>query len=338
MDAADLDYDLPGRADRPGARRAPRRRPPARRPGSGPAARRTGRVADLPDAAAARRPPSSSTTPGCGRPACACARPERRRGRGAPARAARRRLVGGPGAPGAEAPRRAPGCTPRPTPRSPWRSATTSATAAGGSRVGGTGRGRRRGAAAALHPRAARRPRALPDRVRPPAGVGRRAHRRAPPHRRRARRARRPGRARRRSVELVVGLDTFRPIAADRVEDHPMHSEAYAVPAATLAAVEPTRRPGGGRRRRHHRGAGARVGAGHRRAGGPHRRCSSGPASAFRAVDRLLTNFHVPRTTLLALVAAFAGDRWRDLYDEPWPGRYRFLSFGDAMLLTRHDR
>jgi S-adenosylmethionine:tRNA ribosyltransferase-isomerase len=63
------------------------------------------------------------------------------------------------------------------------------------------------------------------------------------------------------------------------------------------------------------------------------------PGYPFAVVDRLLTNFHVPRTTLLALVAAFVGDRWRDLYAAALADpAYRFLSFGDAMLLTREDR
>ncbi len=59
------------------------------------------------------------------------------------------------------------------------------------------------------------------------------------------------------------------------------------------------------------------------------------PGHQFAAVDRLLTNFHLPRTTLLALVAAFVGDRWRDLYAAALADGYRFLSFGDAMLIGR---
>ena len=55
----------------------------------------------------------------------------------------------------------------------------------------------------------------------------------------------------------------------------------------------------------------------------------------FRVVDRLLTNFHVPRSSLLALVDAFVGPRWRGLYDTALGNGYRFLSFGDAMLLDR---
>ena len=55
----------------------------------------------------------------------------------------------------------------------------------------------------------------------------------------------------------------------------------------------------------------------------------------WQVVDLLMTNFHLPRTTLLMMIDAFVGDRWRRLYDEALAGDYRFLSFGDAMLLDR---
>jgi S-adenosylmethionine:tRNA ribosyltransferase-isomerase len=55
----------------------------------------------------------------------------------------------------------------------------------------------------------------------------------------------------------------------------------------------------------------------------------------WQVVDLLLTNYHLPRTTLLMMIDAFVGDRWRDLYDEAVREQYRFLSFGDAMLLDR---
>lgn len=139
------------------------------------------------------------------------------------------------------------------------------------------------------------------------------------------------------TVELVVGLDTFRPIAVEVVEEHPMHSEAYSVPEATLAAIEATHAAGG---------RVVAVGTTVVRAlesamafDAPEGRTSLfiRPGHRFLAVDRMLTNFHVPRTTLLALVSAFVGDRWRDLYATALDGPYRFLSFGDAMLLTRQD-
>ena len=59
------------------------------------------------------------------------------------------------------------------------------------------------------------------------------------------------------------------------------------------------------------------------------------PGFEFKAVDVLLTNFHLPRTTLLAMVEAFMGPRWREVYDTALRERYRFLSFGDAMLVER---
>lgn len=57
----------------------------------------------------------------------------------------------------------------------------------------------------------------------------------------------------------------------------------------------------------------------------------------FQVVDRLLTNFHLPRSSLLVLIDAFVGPRWRDLYDVALADDYRFLSFGDAMLVDRAD-
>ena len=59
------------------------------------------------------------------------------------------------------------------------------------------------------------------------------------------------------------------------------------------------------------------------------------PGFHFAAVDRMLTNFHLPRTSLLAMVQAFIGPRWRELYETALEDGYRFLSFGDALLLSR---
>jgi S-adenosylmethionine:tRNA ribosyltransferase-isomerase len=139
------------------------------------------------------------------------------------------------------------------------------------------------------------------------------------------------------SVELVVGLDTFRPIAVAHVEDHPMHSESYVVPAATWDAVARTRAAGG-----------QVVAVGTTVVRALEAAALTGelagrtellirPGHRWACVDRLLTNFHVPRTTLLALIAAFVGPRWRDLYDTALADGYRFLSFGDACLLTRSE-
>ena len=136
-------------------------------------------------------------------------------------------------------------------------------------------------------------------------------------------------------VELVVGLDTFRPIEVETVEDHPIHSEWYRVPEDTWAAVQATRAAGG-----------RVVAVGTTSVRSLESRASTGqpegrtslfitPGFEFRAVDLLMTNFHLPRSSLLALVQAFVGERWHDLYDEALDAGYRFLSFGDASLLQR---
>jgi S-adenosylmethionine:tRNA ribosyltransferase-isomerase len=134
-----------------------------------------------------------------------------------------------------------------------------------------------------------------------------------------------------RTVELVVGLDTFRPVIADRPEDHVIHREEYRVPIETLDACAAARRV-------------VAVGTTSVRALesaalGP----LSGDTSLFihggfdwQVVDLLMTNFHLPRSSLLLLVDAFIGPRWRTLYDVAKAEGYRFLSFGDAMLLDRH--
>ena len=142
-------------------------------------------------------------------------------------------------------------------------------------------------------------------------------------------------------VTLHVGLDTFRPITAERIDDHPMHTEWCECPAAMAAAVRETR------------GRGGRVvaigttavrtleTAARATPEGEPITAWSGPTDlfirpghTFRAVDVMLTNFHMPRTTLMVLVSTFAG---RDLitraYAEAIRERYRFLSYGDAMLL-----
>ncbi len=139
-------------------------------------------------------------------------------------------------------------------------------------------------------------------------------------------------------VELVVGLDTFRPLSTDTVEEHQIHTERYSVPDAAWDAVARTRANGG----RVLAVGTTSVRALESRAarGAPSGRTDLfiTPGFRFRAVDVMLTNFHMPRTSLLALVQAFIGPRWRDLYATALDERYRFLSFGDAMLLRRDDR
>jgi S-adenosylmethionine:tRNA ribosyltransferase-isomerase len=135
-------------------------------------------------------------------------------------------------------------------------------------------------------------------------------------------------------VDLRVGMGTFRPMSAPKVEDHHMHAERFAVPAATLAACEAAR-AGGGRV----------VAVGTTSVRALESAAASGELEgrtelfihrpwAPRLVDVLLTNFHLPRSSLLVLLDALVGPRWRDLYAEALAEGYRFLSFGDAMLVA----
>jgi S-adenosylmethionine:tRNA ribosyltransferase-isomerase len=132
------------------------------------------------------------------------------------------------------------------------------------------------------------------------------------------------------SVDLSVSLDTFRPITAERPEDHRMHSERYRVPPETLEACSRARRV-------------VAVGTTTTRAlESAARGQREGRTSLFihgdfrfRVVDLLLTNFHLPRSSLLLLLAAFVGPCWRDLYACALAEGYRFLSFGDALLVAR---
>jgi len=142
------------------------------------------------------------------------------------------------------------------------------------------------------------------------------------------------------AVTLHVGLDTFRPITAAAVDEHPMHTEWCECPPETAAAVAATRAAGG-------RGRVVAVGTTAVRTLETAARATGEvtawrgptdlfirPGFEFRAVDCLLTNFHMPRTTLMVLVATFAS---RELiaraYAEAIRERYRFLSYGDAMLI-----
>lgn len=138
-------------------------------------------------------------------------------------------------------------------------------------------------------------------------------------------------------VTLHVGVDTFRPVQTAIVEEHPMHSEAYVVPPATAAAVHDTRARGGrvvAVGTTSVRALESAVRGGVVAAGGGWTRLFITPGYRFHAVDALLTNFHLPRTTLYALVCAFAGaELIRRAYQEAFAERYRLLSFGDAMLL-----
>jgi S-adenosylmethionine:tRNA ribosyltransferase-isomerase len=130
-------------------------------------------------------------------------------------------------------------------------------------------------------------------------------------------------------VDLAVGLGTFRPVTAEKVEDHVMHRERYRIPEATMAACAAARRV---------------VAVGTTTVRALESAAASGALAGetelfihgkyrFQVVDVLLTNFHQPRSSLLVLLEAFCGPRWRELYREALAEGYRFLSFGDCMLV-----
>jgi S-adenosylmethionine:tRNA ribosyltransferase-isomerase len=139
-------------------------------------------------------------------------------------------------------------------------------------------------------------------------------------------------------VELHVGLDTFRPVTVADPADHVMHSERYVVPPGTWEAVSQA-----------HEAGGRVIAVGTTSVRALEAAAQSGALSgrtdlfirrpfSFACVDLLMTNFHLPRTTLLMMIDAFVGPRWRELYSTALASGYRFLSFGDAMLLERAHR
>ena len=146
------------------------------------------------------------------------------------------------------------------------------------------------------------------------------------------------------TVDLTVGLGTFAPVTAEHASEHTMHTEYFCVPSATLRACGAAKRV-------------VAVGTTTVRAleSAARMACDAGSAEAsgavsgrtelflrrgdeFKMVHALLTNFHLPRSSLLLMIDAFIGPRWRGLYESALAQGYRFLSFGDAMFLERSDR
>ncbi len=132
-------------------------------------------------------------------------------------------------------------------------------------------------------------------------------------------------------VDLAIGLDTFRPVTAATAEEHVIHSERYAVSEETMAACAAARRV---------------VAVGTTTVRALESAAATGRLEGrtdlyihgdfpFRVVDVLVTNFHMPRSSLLLLVEAFCGPVWRQLYATALDQGYRFLSFGDAMVVAR---
>jgi len=140
------------------------------------------------------------------------------------------------------------------------------------------------------------------------------------------------------SVTLHVGAGTFQPVRSDNLAEHRMHSEWFDVGADTVAAIERTRAAGGrivavGTTTL--RALESAAASGSLQAGARETELYITPGFRFRVVDLLLTNFHLPRSTLLILVSAFAGfHHVRSLYAHAIAQRYRFFSYGDAMLLA----
>src|SRR5213075_268531 len=134
-------------------------------------------------------------------------------------------------------------------------------------------------------------------------------------------------------VTLHVGLGTFAPVKSDNIEEHAMHEERFAIPDETARAIQSAKRDGrriiavGTTTVRVLESTGGRAGRGRTN-------IFIHPPFKFKMVDALLTNFHLPRSTLLMLVSAFAG---RELilsaHEKAVHERYRFYSYGDCMLI-----
>lgn len=141
------------------------------------------------------------------------------------------------------------------------------------------------------------------------------------------------------SLDLHVGPGTFKPVEVDDFAAHPMHPEAYGIPDATAAIVNEKKGVGSGVW-----GVGTTVVRALESAADEHGRVRAGlgetslfirPPYEFKVVDRLLTNFHLPRSTLLMLVCAFGGyEAVMGAYREAVRERYRFYSYGDAMVVV----
>jgi S-adenosylmethionine:tRNA ribosyltransferase-isomerase len=140
-------------------------------------------------------------------------------------------------------------------------------------------------------------------------------------------------------VTLHVGAGTFQPVRVDNIAEHRMHSERYTIPPASATALNEARKRGArilAVGTTSLRALESAAQAGELTAGEGETRLFITPGHRFKIVDRLLTNFHLPKSTLLMLVSAFAGmDNIRRAYRHAVEQRYRFFSYGDAMLIER---
>lgn len=144
------------------------------------------------------------------------------------------------------------------------------------------------------------------------------------------------------AVDLNIGLDTFRPMADGAVVGHVIHREEYSVPVETAAAIDAAKANGDRvvavgttvvRTLETAVGADTTV-----RAGAGESDLFIVPGFRPRIVDAMITNFHAPQTTLIVMIAALLGDRWRTVYDHALAEDYRFLSFGDSMFIDEFVR
>jgi S-adenosylmethionine:tRNA ribosyltransferase-isomerase len=144
-------------------------------------------------------------------------------------------------------------------------------------------------------------------------------------------------------ITLHVGAGTFQPVRVSDLREHRMHSEWYEISQATVDAIQAARSRGakvmavGTTSLRALESAAAMSEKGEIKPGANDTRLFITPGYTFKVVDRLLTNFHLPKSTLLMLVSAFAGvDNVRRAYQHAIAQRYRFFSYGDAMLIERN--
>jgi S-adenosylmethionine:tRNA ribosyltransferase-isomerase len=144
---------------------------------------------------------------------------------------------------------------------------------------------------------------------------------------------------RRAAVTLHVGAGTFQPVRTESIAEHRMHSEWFEVTPAAVEAIEAARAAGGrivAAGTTTLRALESAALSGRLEAGARETDLFITPGFAFRVVDLLITNFHLPKSTLMMLVAALAGyDQVMALYRHGVEARYRFFSYGDAMLLAR---
>ena len=142
-------------------------------------------------------------------------------------------------------------------------------------------------------------------------------------------------------VTLHVGAGTFKPVRADDIEDHVMHSERYTIPQATVDAIRQAKARGGrviAVGTTSLRALESAAAGGELVAGSGETRIFITPGYRFKVVEMLLTNFHLPRSTLLMLVCAFGGmDKMLAAYRHAVEQEYRFFSYGDAMLIEREQ-